>query len=106
MTEKLICAIKSNIGDLKDWGWGRYYLDVEDALIEIVTEIVDKKNRWKKFFSIERDVDYYKRFISFGGAKYLISEEEYLSIITLREEVVKEKQEDILNKLCNSAEKK
>lgn len=120
--EKLLCVLKTNAGDLKKLYCNNilsykdnsikidlYNLGVYEDYKEERSTVVPAKYFWQKD-KTENTTVWSKRFshnvarIEFGGKKFIIEKEEYDEIIKLREEKIKERQLEKLEKLCVSQE--
>ena len=129
LRERLICALKSNIEDIKElkerfendarFFWELFYLDKADIRIKILKRPVYKKEIVEKTYTVkrkyfwqkdkikiesteERNLDYIAGEIIFENVKFDLTKEEYEEIINLHQEKIKEKQLEVLNKLCKS----
>lgn len=127
LREKLICVIKSNIGDIKElstpyWSGGRKYnnflfLEIGDTRIKIFHKPSYKKESitkecnvmgnwfWQKRTEIKvEDITVFDCNIGelvFEDVKFDLTKEEYNEIINFRKEKIKEKQLEQLTKLCS-----
>ena len=129
LKEKLLCALKSNIEDIKElreryengarFFWELFYLDKDSIRIKILKRPVYKKEIVEKAYNIKRkyfwqkdkvkiesteewNLDYIAGEIIFENVKFDLTKEEYEEIINLRQEKIKEKQLEELDKLCNN----
>ncbi len=125
LKERLLCALRSQADKIEDRsyaGCGGYYIikylevDVNSSIylsrINVYeeklfkkTNVIKSKYFWQKDKIEEvEDIDYtiisYKGQIEFGGEKFEITKEEYDEIIELREQKIKERQIQQLEKLC------
>ena len=107
LREKLLCAVKSNIADFERKYVGNclYFNSIYlyFQTIEKVNElIVPPKYFWQKEKILHHRVEDYNTFtVEYGSFRTTLTKEEYEEIIQIRQEKIKEKQLEELEKLCN-----
>lgn len=108
LKEKLLCALRNNIEDLKyTFHWNSIGLGSAYKLSNIILYVDSKpftRTKERKYFWQRKTETIYKDVykIDFGSESIEITKEEYEEIINLRQEKIKEKQLKELNKLCNN----
>jgi hypothetical protein len=108
LKEKLLCALRNNIEDIKPvFHWNSVGLGDGYKLGDIVLYVDSKpftRTKERMYFWQSKTETIYKDIyrIDYGLEKVEITKEEYEEIINLRQEKIKEKQLEELDKLCKN----